>query len=118
MKYKISILDILEIDDKILKEKESNIAFYTGIIENSIPKKISFKYLYDKTNPSILLEGNFIIKHIEILSQPSEELIPGYNAVIFVQSSTEIETLKNSIELNEKGNIANVYEFSNTPAGV
>ncbi|WP_281989948.1 hypothetical protein [Aquimarina aggregata] len=112
MKHKISILDILQVDGKILKEKESNMACYTGIITENIPKKTLFKYLYDKSNPRTLIEGDFTIKYIEILSKPSEELVSGYNALVFIKSNIDIETMKNLINLDEKDNITSIYELS------
>ncbi len=113
MKHTVSVLDILQIEDIVLKEKESTIACYTGIITENIPKESSFKYFYDKSDPKILVEGDFTIKYIEILSKPSEELVSGYNAVIFIKSNVPLETIKSSVKLDDNGNIVNVYELSN-----
>lgn len=113
MKHKIPILDIIKIDESILRKKGSNIAFYTGMLESNIPIRTSFKYFYDKTNHNVLLEGDFIIKHIEILSKPSQELVKGYNAVIFVKSNMKYGAIEDLLTLDKTGNLKNVFEFSN-----
>lgn len=112
--YRISIIDFLKIDDKILNNYNSNFACYTGIVEHSIPLGTSFKYLYDRTNPSVVLEGSFTIKYIEILSKPSENLISGYNAVLFMESNVAFEEISKTLELNTDGNVSNVHELFNS----
>lgn len=47
------------------------------------------------------------------MSKPSEELVSGYNAVIFIKSNVPLETIKSSVKLDDNGNIVNVYELSN-----
>ena len=112
-KHKIRLLDILEVDEAMLRKRDSDMAFYTGILESNIPVGTSFQYLYGTKEDSVVLKGSFTIQYVEILSKPSEELVKGYNATIFIKSSITSNEMKSLFGLSEKENIKNVFELTN-----
>lgn len=109
---KIPLIDFIKLDDKPDLFNKYDFAFYTGINKFEVPVNSKFNCLFDNKSGNYIF-GDFEIKRIEILQKPFDTTLIDYNAIIYLSSSVKLDYFKSSLDLNEKGNIKNVWILSN-----